>query len=441
MPPRDIRNDLVDAVVLEVHGMVHDQGWLADRALERVLRREQRLYSTERRAAAEAAYGLTRWQGLLDWLLAGQKRDLTTRYAAWLTRFGGVRLQDAARRVGVAPSALAGVEHADERIAAIADPVERLSVAESLPSWIAERFASELGLAEAQALAHCMNERAPLTVRTNLIKTTREDLRARLDHEGTRSEPTQLSPWGLQLDGHANAFALASFQAGHFEIQDEGSQLVALACAARPGQLVIDACAGAGGKSLALAMEMHNKGSLVALDSDADRLNEAKRRARRAQVHNLRTRPIPAGPEAAAQLDDLAGKADLILIDAPCSGLGTLRRKPDARWRLRPEDPARFAAIQGELAVRFARLVAPGGRLIYATCAIGHTENQDVAAKIPEQTGLSPFPLASLLGAELAGRLGVGGPYTSGTEPNQLQLLPHRHQTDGFFLAAFERAR
>jgi 16S rRNA (cytosine967-C5)-methyltransferase len=439
MPPRAIRNDLVDAVVLEVHGLVHDQGWLADRALERVLRREQRLYAAERRAASEAVYGLTRWQGLLDWLLAGQRRDLTTRYAAWLFRFGGVRLQDAARRVGVAPSALTGIERADERLAAIADPIERLSVGESLPRWIAERFASELGLPDAQALARRMNERAPLTVRANLLQTTREDLRARLDREGTRSELTPLSPWGLQLDGHANAFALASFQDGLFEIQDEGSQIVALACAARPGQLVIDACAGAGGKSLALAMEMHNKGSLVALDSDADRLGEAKRRARRAGVHNLRTRAVPAGPEAAAELDDLAGKADLVLIDAPCSGLGTLRRKPDARWRLKPEDPARFAALQGELAVRFARLVAPGGRMLYATCAIGRTENQDVVATIPERTGLSPVPLASLLGAELVQRLGAAG--TPSAHDNQLQLLPHQHGTDGFFLAAFGRAR
>ena len=142
---------------------------------------------------------------------------------------------------------------------------------------------------------------------------------------------------------------------------------------------MVDACAGAGGKSLALAAEMHNKGNLHALDSDADRLDEARRRARRAGVSNLRSRPIAAGPEAEAQLEDLAGKARVVLVDAPCSGLGTLRRKPDARWRLAEGDPEKFSLVQRTLVARFAKLLAPGGRLVYATCAIGRTENDDVA--------------------------------------------------------------
>jgi 16S rRNA (cytosine967-C5)-methyltransferase len=247
------------------------------------------------------------------------------------------------------------------------------------------------------------------------------------------AEPTRFSPWGLVLDGHQNAFALASFQEGAFEIQDEGSQLIALACRARPGQVVVDACAGAGGKALALSAEMHNKGSLWALDSDADRLAEARRRARRARVDNLRVRPIPAGPEAGAALSDLLGKAAVVLVDAPCSGLGTLRRKPDARWRLRPGDPPRFAALQRELLARFAPLVAPGGRLVYATCAMGRTENGDVADFAERELGLLATPLAALLGAERAEALGASA--------NRLELFPHRHGTDGFFVAAFERAR
>lgn len=425
-PPRP---DVVDALVLEIHGLIRDQGWLADRALEVVLRRDRKLWANERRAVAESVYGLVRWQAQLDFLL-GRRPALIERYAAWLVRFGGVAVGDAARRLAVARGALAGLEGADARIAAVADPVERLALEASLPRWIAERFVRELGLEEARALATSMNERAPLTVRANLLCGDRDALRARLSQEGMESEPTRFSPWGLVLDGHQNAFSLASFKEGQFEIQDEGSQLIALACGARPGWTVVDACAGAGGKSLALAMEMHNKGSLHALDTDEGRLEEAKRRARRAHVHNLRARVIAAGSEAEEQLDDLAGKARVVLVDAPCSGLGTLRRKPDARWRLNEGDPEKFSLVQRTLVARFAKLLAPGGRLVYATCAIGRTENDDVADFAERELSLEPAPLAPLLGEERALAVGVDG--------SRLRLYPHRHGTDGFFLAAFQ---
>jgi 16S rRNA (cytosine967-C5)-methyltransferase len=434
---RPLRNDLVDAVVLEVHGLVHDQGWLADRALERALRRERALWAGERRAAAEAVYGVTRWQGQLDLLLgAGEggagSPDLATRYAAWLARFGGVPRDAAARRLGVPPRRLAPLDGADDRLARIRDPLERLAARESLPRWIAERFAAELGAEGAPRLAAAMNARAPLTVRANALHGDRADLAARLRAEGVEAKETPHSPWGLVLDGHANAFALRAFKEGRFEIQDEGSQLIALACGARPGMTVVDACAGAGGKSLALAAEMHGKGSLHALDADAGRLEDARKRARRAGVHNLRARAIAAGGEAEGQLADLEGKADVVLVDAPCSGLGTLRRKPDARWRLAPEDPARFATIQRTLCRRFARLLRPGGRLVYATCAIGRTENGEVAAFVARELGLAPFPLARTLGEERARALGAEG--------HLLQLYPHVHGTDGFFVAGFTRA-
>ncbi len=430
--PRPLRPDLVDALVLEVHGLVRDQGWLADRALERALRRERTLWASERRAVAEAVYGITRWQGQLDLLLGGTP-SLALRYAAWLARFGGVPPQDAARRLGVAAAALAPLAGAEARLAAIRDPLERLAAEASLPRWIAALFADTLGLEEGRALAAAMNARAPLTVRANALLGTRDDLRTRLAAEGVLAEPTRFSPWGLVLDGHANAFALRAFKEGRFEIQDEGSQLIALACGARPGWIVVDACAGAGGKSLALAAEMRNKGSLHALDTDADRLSEAKRRARRADVHNLRDLQIAPGPEADGQLAELAGKADVVLVDAPCSGLGTLRRKPDARWRLTREDPARFGATQRTLVARFAKLLKPGGRLVYATCSVGRTENEDVADFAEREVGLRPAPLAKLLGEERAAALGAGA--------SRLQLYPHRHGTDGFFLAVFERPR
>jgi 16S rRNA (cytosine967-C5)-methyltransferase len=430
MAKRAIRIDQVDAAVLEVHGLVHDQGWLADRALERALRHDRGLWAAERRAVADAIYGLTRWQGQLDALLGGRP-GLAERYAAWLARFGGVGAEAASKRLAVPVARLAGLADADARMAAVADPLDRLSLENSLPRWIVERFVAHLGLDEARALGRALNQRAPLTARANQLKGDREALRALLARENMGAEPTRYSPWGLVLDAHENAFALRSFRDGGFEIQDEGSQLIALACGARPSQTVVDACAGAGGKALALAAEMHNKGTLHALDSDAERLEEAKRRARRAGVHNLRARAIAAGAEAGAQLQDLAGKADVVLVDAPCSGLGTLRRKPDARWRLTPEDPARFAALQRELVRRFAALVRPGGRLVYATCSIGATENDEVADFAVRELGLHPAPIAPLLGEERARALGA--------QEARLTLLPHRHGTDGFFMATFER--
>ncbi len=442
-PPsfRAPRHDLVDAAALEVYGLVREEEWLADRALERVLRREQRLFSVERRAVAETVYGLLRSQGLLLWLLGageGAPRaaapELSAIYALFLAR-GGAPPEQAAARLGVSPRVISeALRDVEKRLATLTDPVTRLAVEYSLPRFIAERFASELGVDEARALGAALNLRAPLTVRVNTLRGDREALSKRLAAEGSGARPTPHSPWGLVLDGHANAFALPSFQEGWFEIQDEGSQLIALAVGARPGHKVADTCSGAGGKALALAAEMRGKGELWALDTDEGRLEEGKRRARRAGVHNLRTRAIPAGEEVEAALAGLAGQCDRVLIDAPCSGLGTLRRKPDARWRLRPEDPARFAALQKQLVTRFARLVRPGGRLLYATCSIGAAENAEVAACAEAIENFRPLPLSATLGEELARALGAG------PAGHQVQLLPHRHGTDGFFLASFERA-
>jgi len=429
---RPLRQDLVDSAVLEVLGMVREQGWLADRALEGVLRRERRLYSTERRAVAESLYGVVRWQGQLEWILGGRP-GLGELYAAWLSRRGGLPADEAERRAGLARGALRSLAGADARIAALQDPANRLAAEESLPPWLARRLAAEIGLDEARALARAFNERAPLTVRANLLKTTRAALVDRLAAEGSPGRQTTLSPWGIVLEGHENAFALPSFRDGLFEVQDEGSQLVALACGARPGMKVVDACAGAGGKSLALAAEMHNRGEILALDVDGKRLEEARRRARRDGVDNLRTRPLPAGAEADEALRDVEGRADLVLVDAPCSGLGTLRRKPDARWRLEPADPERFAAVQRELVLRFSRLLASGGRLVYATCSVARAENEEVAAYAASLPGLAPFPLERTLGAEVARQAGAEG--------HLLRLWPQRHGTDGFFVAAFERAR
>jgi len=444
-----MRSHLVRTAVLEIYEEVRRQDARADQAMQRVLRREKSLRSVERRAIADAVYGLLRLQGRVDHLLgrALQTRKLGLNDLATptqhLLRYAGFLIvgeeQSAATAVNLAGPEVAPYAWALELVASAgsslpepSDPLDALAAATSLPRWLAKLWSEQLGEAETRALAEALNQRAPLTVRTNVLKTTRDALAAALAAEGARVEPTRYSPQGLTFVSRTNVFALAAFKQGLFEVQDEGSQLIAEACNAKPGQVVVDACAGAGGKSLALAASMQNKGRLVACDRDGRRLDELRLRSRRAGVHNWEARTVPEGPAGERRIDDLRGMADVVLVDAPCSGLGSLRRNPDARWRLTPEEVQTFPPRQREILARYADLVRPGGLLVYATCSINRAENEDVrAAFLAAHPGFSPEPVARLLGEARAKELGA--------REHDLQLLPDRHGTDGFYLAGFRR--
>ena len=423
---------MVRTAVLEIYEEVRREGARADQALQRVLRREKQLRSVERRAVSDAVYGLLRLQGRVDHLLAKAlaTRKMTMsglatptqhllRYAAYLV-VG--EQQSAASAAGLAGPEVAPWTWALELVAQPSQlGTESLASETSLPHWLAELWRGQLGEDETRKLAAALNQRAPLTVRTNLLKNTREDLIETLKAEGARVEATSLSPWGVTFTGRTNVFALKAFKAGLFEVQDEGSQLIALACEARPGQLVVDACAGAGGKALALAGEMHNKGRLIACDRDGRRLDEMRPRARRGGVHNWEARTVPESSDARVQ--DLVSQADVVLVDAPCSGLGALRRNPDARWRLNPAEVASFPPRQLEILRRYSRLVKPGGRLVYATCSINRAENQEIRAAFLSSTNdFTPVPALPRWSSE------------------DVQLLPHKHGTDGFYIAAFKRS-
>jgi len=426
--------------VLEIYEQVRREGARADQALQRVLRREKQLRSVERRSVSDAVYGLLRLQGRVDHLL---QRALGTRKLALeklatptqhLLRYAAYLIAGE-RQSPESAAGLAGPEVASwrwvldlvaepGRLGAPEDPLDALAAETSLPRWLATLWSEQLGADETRLLAAALNQRAPLTVRANLLKNSREELIATLRAEGSRVEPTRLSPWGVTFTGRTNVFALRAFKAGLFEVQDEGSQLIALACQVRPGQLVVDACAGAGGKSLALASEMRNKGRLIAADRDSRRLDELRPRARRAGVHNWEARAVPESSDA--RIAELREQADVVLVDAPCSGLGALRRNPDARWRLDAAEVDSFPPRQREILERYARLVKPGGRLVYATCSIHRAENEDVRAAFlaahPEFKPAQALP-------ESVG-LGTGA---------EIQLLPHRHGTDGFYIAALQR--
>lgn len=436
---RPIREDLVRAASLECLGGVLQERHLADRVLERVLRREARLYSNERRAVAERVYGVLRRLATLDFAidkaLKGGAKALTS-VERDTVRLAGARVLEGEPRERVEQSSGLRVDHRKvldvlhdlpAAMAGLPD-IERVVAQGSVPRFLAELLVKELGLEDSLALMAALNTRGPLTARVNTLKTTREALVSALERQEVQATPGHYSPWALHLGTRVNAFSLPEFQQGQFELQDEGSQLLALILGAKPGEQVVDACAGAGGKSLAIAAMMQNRGELFALDADAARLEELKPRARRAGVSIARSRPIPADELADVALADLQSRADRVLVDAPCSGLGALRRNPDARWRLTADDLPRFAALQKTLLERFSKLVKPGGLLVYATCSFARAEDEDVvaAARLP---GFERVSVRELLGD--AGALLDAG--------QDLRLWPHRTGTDGFYAAAFRR--
>jgi 16S rRNA (cytosine967-C5)-methyltransferase len=276
-----------------------------------------------------------------------------------------------------------------------------------------------------------------MTVRANLIKNDRAALAAALAGEGLAVADGRWSPTALQVTTRTNLFGLAAFKAGRFEAQDEGSQLCAELVAPPPRALVVDGCAGAGGKTLAIAAALGNRGRVLAADVDERKLTELKRRARRAGATTVQAIALDAdelSPWPAA-LARAAERVDRILLDVPCSGVGALRRNPEARGRLQPSDLVRLPALQRRIAERFLPLLAPGGRLIYATCTLLRAENQAVIEALAAEHGeLEPVPVKEVWGAARAAPL-------ADPEGRYLTLAPHRHGTDGFFAAVLRRKR
>jgi 16S rRNA (cytosine967-C5)-methyltransferase len=436
-----MRTALLRTLVLDVFTRVVDQGELADRALHRALRAHSELHSTERRLIATALYAMIRlyrrYDFLLDAALHGQKKkgvgalpspDLQRlRYAvALMTELG--ETPDAAGRMADLPADLIGTLAALGRgpIAWPEDPTARLTVEESLPGWAAKRLLAEYG-ETAPALARALNVRAPLTLRANLLKATPEKLRDQLRAEGVESEHGRWSPWAVLLEGHHNVFGLKAYKSGLFEVQDEGSQLISLATGAAAKQTVIDACCGSGGKTLALAAMMENKGLIVACDVEERRMKDLRPRAALAGVFNLQPTIVPEGPAGEKPLKRWKNRAHVVLIDAPCSGSGAWRRHPDSRWRLKEPEIDSYAARQQQILARYAPCLRPGGLLVYATCSLFTAENDAVADAFA--TSHPDFVPEAIMGVPEAALDARG----------RLRLLPHVHGTDGFFAAAFRR--
>ena len=302
----------------------------------------------------------------------------------------------------------------------------------SLPEWLVQALKDQVG-GEFTQLAESLNTLAPLDLRVNALSAKREDIQKELKAAGIASRPTPYSPWGLRLEGKPALTKLDAFTRGAIEVQDEGSQLLAALVDPKRGEMVVDFCAGAGGKTLALGAAMRSTGRLYAFDTSAHRLDALKPRLARSGLSNVH--PAALTHERDDRIKRLAGKIDRVLVDAPCSGLGTLRRNPDLKWRQSPQAIEELTAKQLAILRSAARLVKPGGRLVYATCSLLREENEAIAQAFGEaETGWKALPVAQALAP-----LKLADPQLL-CSGDHLRLWPHRHGTDGFFAAVWERA-
>ncbi len=301
----------------------------------------------------------------------------------------------------------------------------------NLPEWMVPPLKEQVGDGF-WPLAESLLRPAPLDLRVNALAAKREDVAKELARAGIETQPTPYSPWGLRLTGKPALTKLEAFTRGAIEVQDEGSQLLAAMLDARRGEMVVDFCAGAGGKTLAIGASMRSTGRLYAFDTSAHRLDALKPRLARSGLSNVH--PAAIAHERDDRIKRLAGKIDRVLVDAPCSGLGTLRRNPDLKWRQSPQGVQEMAAKQLAILRSAARLLKPGGRLVYATCSLLREENEAVALAFGEQE--SAFQVLPAIEALAPLKLADPGALCSG---DYLRLWPHRHATDGFFAASWVR--
>jgi 16S rRNA (cytosine967-C5)-methyltransferase len=382
-------------------------------------------------------YTVLRHRSALDWWIAKHPVDIgsRSRVLAGLVLIEGWRPEVVAACCDGDRFRPASLTEAEDRLLrglitrTLRHPEMPRAVASDLPDWLEPYFERVFGKGLEREMA-ALNASASIDLRVNLLKADWETARRALAAEGVAAEPTPWSPVGLRLAERVPLGGLSAFKEGLVEVQDEGSQITALLADARPGMRVVDFCAGAGGKTLALAAGMANRGKLVACDVSAHRLERAVRRLRRAGVGNAERRVLTS--ERDKWVKRHAGGFDRVLIDAPCLGTGTWRRNPGDKWRVTPEDLASLIVRQQEILRSAARLVRPGGRLVYATCSVLREEDEAQAeAFLVAEPEFSVVPAARVWN-ETIGGLSPGG-------ERYLRLTPARHGTDGFFVAILER--
>ncbi len=409
------------AAAAEALGLVLRFDRPADNVLHDFFGARHALGAHDRAFVAESVYGVLRRKRTVDRLApGGTPRQLLL---AWLVRPAGISVREI--------SALLDTIEREWIVQVRAAPLGAPDIAmrAELPDWVADRLAAMLGEEGLLAAARGLNQPAPLDLRVNTLVAQREEVLRELTASGISADPTPHSPVGIRIQGRPQINRHALFTRGAVEVQDEGSQLLGYLVAPRRNDLVVDFCAGAGGKSLLLGALMRSRGRIHAFDTSAARLARLKPRLKRSGLSNLHPHLI-AG-ETDLRVKRLFGKADRVLVDAPCSGLGTLRRNPDLKWRQLPPSITEMSRKQAAILRAAASLLRPGGRLTYATCSLLPEENEEVvAAFLRERSEFKALHCGELLGQQ--GIAVATGDY--------LRLWPHLHGTDGFFAAVIEKS-
>lgn len=398
---RNICFAVIDGLML-----IFNEGQYADKVIQQLLKRDKRWGARDRAFVAETTYDIVRWKRLYaeiaDVKEPFDRDNIWRMFAVWAT-LKGIKLPD-----------WPYFENTPTRkIKGRFDELSKIrKFKESIPDWMDELGEKELGNDLWTKEISALNEQADVILRVNTLKTSKEKLQAILFDLDIETDFIPNYPDALKLKERANVFQTEAFKDGYFEVQDASSQLVAEFLNVEPGMRVVDACAGAGGKSLHLAALMENKGQVIALDIYGNKLNELKRRAKRNGVFNVETRAI----DSTKVIKKLHDKADRVLIDAPCSGLGVLRRNPDAKWKLQPEFIAEIKKTQQEILQQYSKIVKAGGQMVYATCSILPSENQDQVKKFLQSEAGQDF-----------------------TFVKDEKLLAHKTGFDGFYMALLQK--
>lgn len=422
------------AACMELTANIEDalanHGPAADVLIQQYFRQRRYAGSSDRRAITGFVYDLLRHRGELVWRLNSVGLPVDARHLCLMQQqmtatldislFDGPHAPDAPTEDTL--NALSGALQ-------LGAPPDWAKA--NLPGWLADALAQRFGARLEDEIA-ALARRAPTDIRMNALATDRDSLRAALATAGYAATPSTWSPWGLRLEEAHGLTGLAEFRRGLFDIQDDSSQVAVLLSGAVPQMQVLELGAGGGGKTLALAAMMGNTGQIYALDVDRRRLEEGKKRAQRAGVRNVQYHRITSGPEKrATQLAQFNAAADVVLVDAPCSGSGAWRRNPEARWRLTPEDLTGHMDRQAALLDEALGLVRPGGHVVYMTCSLLRQENEQmVEGALAAHPGLALIDYRTRLADA-----GLAELPTAAIYPEMLQLTPAMHATDGFFLA------
>lgn len=400
-----LHRNLVYAVIDGLQ-LIFNEGKYADKVVEQLLKRDKRWGARDRGFIAETTYDIVRWKRLYAEIAEVKepftRENLWRIFAVWAV-LKGIQLPDWKQLEGTP----------NRRIKGRFDELNKIrKYRESIPDWMDTTAIKELGEKVWDKEIHALNQQADVIIRVNRLKTDKKTLQKLLREDNIDTDFIKNYPDALILKERANIFKTEAFKNGLFEVQDASSQLVAELLDVAPGMRVADCCAGAGGKSLHLASKMDNKGQIVALDIYGNKLNELKRRARRNGAHNIETREIDSNKV----IKKLHNSMDRVLIDAPCSGLGVLRRNPDAKWKLQPEFLDTIRQTQQEILSNYSKMLKVGGKLVYATCSILPSENQSQVASFLESEEGQGFKLIK-----------------------DKKILASESGFDGFYMALLER--